>query len=90
MIARAWYWFLDTRVGHYLSNVGWGIDVFVNTLSGGQRETISARLGRSKLRGNKVAIAVCKAFDRADPNHCEESAKWWEEAHNEQAGGPKG
>lgn len=68
----------------YMSNVLWAGDIFLNVLAFGERETISARLGKGKLRNNKVAIAVCRLLDRVDPSHCADSAKWWKNVHKQE------
>lgn len=71
------------RFKTYLSNLGWALDIGINVLTGGGRETVSARLGRGKLKENPVAITTCRVLDRIDPGHCEAAEKWWNRAKDE-------
>ena len=82
-VFHAWDWFKNTWLGIYLGNVIWGVDVFVNVLTGGKQETISARLGRWRDIG-KVADVVCDALDIIDPGHCEESKEFWNNVHKKE------
>lgn len=61
-------------------NMLWAIDISLNVIMGGRRETISARIGRHRNK-NKVFGIMCDALDRIDPGHCEDSRDFWDRTH---------
>ncbi len=49
----------------YIRNVGIALDQLGNAVTGGDPdETISSRLGKCKLEGNRFCIAVCKVLTK--------------------------
>jgi hypothetical protein len=57
-------------------NIALGIDCLVNAIFGGDyRETISSRLGKSRIgnSGKTFAYFICRILHFLDPNHCENS-----------------
>lgn len=64
-------------IGRYVSNIVWSIDIFTNVLTGGNRETISARLGEYREQ-IPIVDGVCSVLDIIEQNHCEKSREWWD------------
>lgn len=47
-------------------------DQLANAAFGGDEdETLSSRLGKAALTGNRFARRFCRLLDRIDPGHCE-------------------
>ena len=59
----------------YLWNLIIALDQLGNALLGGDPdETISARLGRSQLRGSRYGHWLAVLLDKIDPGHCRRAA----------------
>ncbi|MEL6207086.1 MAG: hypothetical protein AAFR47_17480 [Pseudomonadota bacterium] len=54
---------LDWMRPGYTRNFWVGLDVFANTVIGGEVETISERWGRAEARGNWWAARACDVLD---------------------------
>lgn len=57
---------------NYLARVWLALDILLNTLLGGDVETISSRMGRAIQQGRRCAVcgAVCWLLSRWWPDHC--------------------
>lgn len=56
----------------YIRNVLKGLDLFVNTLIGGEpRETISEAAGRLRDKGVLYGCVMCKFLDLFEKDHCD-------------------
>lgn len=63
----------------YLFRVLLSLDRLLNAIFGGHHlETISGRLGKLELEGNKKACAFCKLLSGLflDPGHCVKQHRW--------------
>lgn len=56
----------------YLSRCWLALDILINTLLGGDVETLSSRMGRAILTGRRCAVCrvVCRLLDVFWPGHC--------------------
>lgn len=70
---------MHRKVYSYLFRVVLSLDRFLNALLGGHHlETISGRLGKAELDGNKKACWFCKILSLVliDHNHCVKQYRW--------------
>lgn len=72
----------------YFLNIILWFDIGLNVLifAGSPYETISGRIGKRRLKGDKWACVICNFLDKFDPRHCEKSivpdirenaTNWW-------------
>lgn len=55
---------------HFIAHPVFTVSLLVNGIIGGDiHETISARAGYARQRGNKSGERVCKVLDALDPRH---------------------
>jgi hypothetical protein len=67
---------------HYFWNILISADQLANTLLGGDPdETISSRMGKRAIKGDRLGGIICRLLDMFDKGHCKKSIEEDEGQH---------